>query len=268
MNAKKELLATSLLAIALAVGLGTLSFGLFSEAPPNVRIDVFAMKNGATSVSFLPLDQVLLEAQVSNNNASIAGAPVTFRVELPNGTEFLVQTVNTDSLGTANVTFQIPWPSLILPPETTGELGTWKTRATVQMYGRTQNASTNFDCNTVTPTLDMYTNKGGRGPNTQGGTFLTDETVIVYVETRNELNRTASGQLVGFQDSIFGGGSNFNPIATFPYTNASGIATLPFNPTLPDTAAKYICIATWSTIFNFEDVNVTDAMMFTVEFAP
>lgn len=263
MNPKKELLATSLLAIALAVGLGTLSFGLFSEAPPNVRIDVLAKKNGATSVSFLPLDQVLLEAQVSNNNASIAGAPVTFEVKAPNGTDFLVQTATTDSLGTANVTFQIPWPT-ILSQQTMWELGTWKTQATIQIYGQTQNSSTKFDCKTVAPTVDMYTNKEGRGSNTPGGTFTTNETVYVYIETRNELNKTASGQLVGFQESIWGGGSNFNLVAT-PTTNASGIATLGFNPIIPDAAAKYICIATWSTIFNFEDVNVTDAMMFTVQ---
>ncbi|MGA2307950.1 MAG: hypothetical protein ABSG57_00190 [Candidatus Bathyarchaeia archaeon] len=266
MNAKKELLATSLLAIALAVGLGTLSFGLFSEAPPNVQIGVSAKKNGATSLSFLPQDQVLLEAQVSSNNASVAGAPVTFEVESPNGTDFLVLTANTDSLGTANVTFQIPWP-IILSPQTTWELGTWQAQATIQIYGQTQNASTNFNCETVAPTIDMYTNKGGHGPNTTGGTFTTNETVRVYIETRNELNKTASSQLIGFQESVWGGGSNFNPIAT-PITNASGIATLGFNPTIPDTAAKYMCIATWTTVFNFEDINVTDAMTFTVQLGP
>src|SRR5271157_4724581 len=249
MGTKKELLATSLLAIALAAGLGTLSFGLFSGTSPNVRIDVYAKKNGATSDSFLPQDQVLLEAQASDSNASIAGAPVTFEVQSPNGTDFLMQTATTDSLGTANVTFQIPWPQ-ILSPQTIWELGTWQAQVTVQIYGQTQNASTNFNCETVTPTIDMYTN---------------NETVIVYIETRNELNETASNQLIGFQESIWGGGSNFNLLAT-PITNASGIATLgSINPTIPDTPAKYICIATWTTFFNFEDINVTDAMTFTVQ---
>jgi len=266
MNTKKELLATSLLAIALAAGLGTLSFGLFSGTPPNMRIDVYAKKNGATSDSFLPQDQVLLEAQAYDGNASIAGAPVTFEVQSPNGTDFLMQTATTDSLGTANVTFQIPWPT-ILSPQTTWELGTWQAQATIQIYGQTQNASTSFNCETVAPTIDIYTNKGGHGTNTSGGTFTTNETVMVYIETRNELNETASGQLVGFQEYVWGGSSFFYPIATLT-TNASGIATLNFNPTIPDTAAKYVCIATWSTVFNFEDINVTDSMMFTVQLGP
>lgn len=266
MNTKKELLATSLLAIALAAGLGTLSFGLFSGTPPNVRIDVYAKKNGATSDSFLPQDQVLLEAQAYDGNASIAGAPVTLEVQSPNGTDFLMQTATTDSLGTANVTFQIPWPP-ILSPQTTWELGMWQAQATIQIYGQTQNASTNFNCETVAPTIDMFTNKGGYGPNTSGGTFTTNETVIVYIEARNELNETAANQLIGFQESIWGGGSNFNPVATLT-TNASGIATLGFNPTMPDTSAKYICIATWTTVFNFEDTNVSDAMTFTLQVAP
>jgi hypothetical protein len=254
-NAKKELLTTSLLAITLAVGLGALSFGLFSETPPNVRIDVFAKKNGATSVSFLPQDQVLLEAQVSNGNASTAGAPVTFEVKSPNGTDFLVQTAATDGLGTANVTFQIPWPRII-SPETTWQLGTWQTLATTQIYGQTVNATTDFDCETITPTIDVFTDKGGKGPNARGGTFLTNETVNVYIEVRNELNQTVPGQLVGFQVLIWGGGSFTTYVRT---TNASGIASIT-NPIMPDTAAMYEDIAT----ANFEGIVIVDVTTITV----
>jgi hypothetical protein len=59
-NSKREVFAASLLAIALATGLGTVSYGFFAQAPPNVRIDVFSMKDGATSASFLPNDTVSL----------------------------------------------------------------------------------------------------------------------------------------------------------------------------------------------------------------
>ncbi len=232
-NAKKELLATSVLAIALAVGLGALSFGLFSsEAPSNVRIDVFAKKNGATSVSFLPLDQVLLEAYVSSSNASIAGAPVTFEVKSPNGTDFLVNTTTTDSLGTANVTFQISWP-IITSPQTTWQLGTWQTQATTQIYGQTLNATTSFNCQTLQPSIDAYTDKGGRGPNVRGGTFLSNETVNVYIEVRNELNQTVPYRPVGFQVIIWGGGDFATYVRT---TNASGIATIE-NPIRADITA-------------------------------
>lgn len=255
-NAKKELLATSLLAIALAVGLGTFSFGLFSGTPPNVQIDVFAEKNGAISLSFLPQDQVLLEAHVSSNNASVAGAPVTFKVESPNGTDFLVLEANTDSLGTANVTFQIPWPS-ILTSENTWEQGTWQTQATVEIYGQKPSAATNFTCETIAPTIDMYTNKGGGGQNTSGGIFYTNETVQVYIEVRNELNQTVPYQPVSFEVRYFGGDHYATYVRT---TNASGIATVT-NPINPNVAAKYVDIAT----ADYEDSFLTDGITISVQ---
>ena len=255
-NAKKELLATSLLAIALAVGLGTLSFGLFSGTPPNVQIDVFAEKNGATSLSFLPQDQVLLEARVSSNNASVAGALVSFEVESPNGTDFRVMKANTDSLGTANVTFQIPWPS-ILTSESTWELGTWQTQATVEINGQKLYASTNFDCETLAPTIDVYTNKGGRGPNTPGGTFNTNETVQLYAEVHDELNHTVPNWPVSFEILIIGGGHYANSVNT---TDASGIVTIT-NPINPSVAAKYEDVATAS----YEGIILTDVVTINVQ---
>lgn len=260
MNAKKELLATSLLAIALAAGLGTLSFGLFSEAPPNVQIDVFAKKNGATSLSFLPQDQVLLEAQVSSNNASVAGAPVTFEVESPNGTDFLVLTANTDSLGTANVTFQIPWqipwPSVIIS-ENPWERGMWQAKATVKISGQTFYATTSFDCETLPPRIVVYTDRGGLGQNASGGTFVTSETVQVYIEVWNELNQTVPGQLIAFEGLIVGEGHYTTHAAT---TNASGIATI-VNPINPNIAAQYVDVATTS----YEGITLTDAITITVQ---
>jgi hypothetical protein len=259
MNTKRELLATSLLAIALAAGIGTLSFGLFSGTPPNVRIDVYAKKNGVTSNSFLPLDQVLLEAVVSSNNASTPGASVTFKAKSPNGTDFLVQTATSDSMGIADVTFQVPWPQ-ILSPETTWELGTWQVEAAVQLYGQSEKATTSFDCQTIVPTIDIYTNKSGIGTNNPGGNFtVPNEDVIVFAQVRNELNETESGQLVGFQDYIWGEGAYLS--ISMPPTNASGITSI-LNPIRPDVTEKYICVATWQTVFNFTNITVTDSMVF------
>jgi len=214
-TSKKEVFAASLLAIALAAGLGTISLGFFAEAPPNARIDVFSKKNGATSISFLPLDQVLFEAQISNRNASIAGAPVTFDVKTPNNTDFLLKTVSTDTLGTANVTFQIPWPSNF-------SLGTWQMQAATEIYGQALNATTNFECALLPPTIDVYTQKSGYGPNTPDGTFALNETIFLYVEIRDQLNHTVPYQLVAFEVKDYaGGGFDHLNVQT---TNASGIA--------------------------------------------
>jgi hypothetical protein len=256
-SSKKELIVSALLAIALAAGIGTVSFGLFSEAPPNVRIDVFAKKNGVTSVSFLPQDQVFLEAKVSNKNASIAGAPVTFEVKSPNGTDFLpLNTVTTDSLGTANVTFQIPWP-LIVSPESTWELGTWKTQVTTEVYEQTLNATTDFDCKLLQPEIDVYTAKGGYGPNAPGGAFAINETIYVYAEVRDELNHTVSGWPVSFQSVQ--NGASWQRLSE-NLTDSSGIARIA-NPIEYGTAATYLVYATTS----YADETLVDTLALTVQ---
>ena len=184
----------------------------------NAHIDVFSKRNGASSTSFLPNDTVFLEAQLSYKDASIAGAPVTFEVKTPNNTDFLSQTEPTDNLGTANVTFQIPWPSDV-------SLGTWQAAVTSQIFEQTVNATANFDCNLMAPVIDVYTQKGGQGPNTAGGTFVVNETVVLYAEIRDILNQTIPNDLVGFE-------LKFDNNTSVPWTtnymvggtNASGIA--------------------------------------------
>ena len=166
----------------------TLDFNCESQ---NARIDLFSKRNGVPSISFLPNETVLLEAQLSYRNASIAGTPVTFDVKTPNDTEFLLQTVTTNSLGTANVTFRIPWPSDL-------SLGIWQTSAASEVYGQTLNATSNLECSLLPQTIDVFTQKGGVGPNMSGGNFTLNETVVLYAEVRDELNQTVPNQAVGF----------------------------------------------------------------------
>lgn len=196
----------------------------------NARIDVFSRRNGAASNSFLPLDEVFLEAQVSYKNASIAGAPVTFEVKTPNNTEFLSQTVPTDSLGTANVTFQIPSPS-------DPSLGTWQTQATSEIYGQALNATTNFECKLLLPVIDVYTQKGGEGPNIPGGTFALNETVLLYVEVRDQLNHTIPYELVAFEVKQRDVSID---IARSGTTNASGIAYITYDPAYAGIYEVYV----------------------------
>jgi len=191
MNSKKELLMTSILAIGLALGLGTISYGLFSEIPINARVDVLAEKNGVRSVSFLPSDLVLLEAQLSYGNSSLAGTPVEFGVRTPDGTDFPLQKATTNNLGTANITFTIPWPSSF-------SLGTWWVSVASEVYGQTLNASTSFECQLLPIAVDISTQKSGVGQNAQGGHFALNETVDLYAQVRDELNRTLPNQDVSF----------------------------------------------------------------------
>jgi hypothetical protein len=211
-------------------------------ASENARIDVLPEKNGAVSLSFLPSDEVFLEAQLSYRNTSIAGAPVTFEVRTPSDTDFFSpaqKTVSTDSFGTANVTFQIPWPS-------DSSLGTWLVTAVGQIYEQVVNTTANFDCKLVPPTIDVYTQKGGQGQNTQGGTFALNETVFLYAEIRDSLNQTVPNQLVGFEFKYFNTTSvPWTEVTLVQGTNASGIAGVNTRiPPLSEYAGTWVVYAT------------------------
>jgi len=189
-------------------------------AAESARLDVLSEKNGAFSLSFLPSDEVFLEARLSYRNISIAGAPVTFEVRAPDGTDFFspAETVTTVRFGTANVTFQIPWPSDI-------SLGTWRVTAVSQIYEQGVNATANFDCRLVLPTIDVYTQKGGQGQNTQDGTFVLNETLSLYAEVRNSLNQSVPNQIVGFELKYFNTTSvPWTEFTLVQETNTSGIA--------------------------------------------
>jgi uncharacterized protein YfaS (alpha-2-macroglobulin family) len=362
MNSKKQMLAASILAIGLAVGLGTISFGLFSEGPPspklesvldvytqkgglgfnvsggdfepfdnvsiyayltqggvklqnrpvtfiiekpdgseivraistndlgiaeadtyllpseghvvgtwhvvanatvdneaingildfqcksqNARIEIFSKRNGVPSTSFLPSDLVLLEAQLSYKNASIAGTPVTFEVNIPNGTEVLNQTVSTSDLGTANITFQIPWPS-------DSSLGIWQISATSKVYEQIVKATTTLECELLPLSIDVFTQKGGIGQNTPGGNFTLNETVILYAEVRDVLNQTMPSQLITYAIIKPDG----TALAYFTeVTNSSGIAniTIGLPPVYTGTYEVYA-----RTVYN--DVVLLDTLTF------
>lgn len=191
----------------------TLDFKCESQS---ARIDLFSKRNGVPSISFLPNETVLLEAQLSYKNASIAGTPVTFDAKTANDTDFPLQTVTANSLGTANVTFRIPWPSDL-------SLGIWQVSAAGEVYGQALNATISFECYLQPQVIDVFTQKGGVGPNTSGGNFALNETVVLYAEVRDELNQTVPNQVVGFYIKQ-PNGTDFAYLAQA--TNSSGIVNV------------------------------------------
>jgi hypothetical protein len=222
----------------------------------NARIDVLSEKNGAVSLSFLPSDEVFLEAKVSYRNFSIAGAPVTFEVKTPYDTDFFSpapKTVTTDSLGTANVTFQIPWPSLF-------SVGTWHATVTSQIYEQVVKATANLDCTLIPPMIDVYTQKGGQEPNTPGGTFMLNDTVFLYAEIRDSLNQTVPNQLVGFEFKYFNATSvPWTQFTLVQGTNASGIADVTTRiPPVSEYAGTWAVYATT----RYNDIILIDTLTF------
>ena len=73
--------------------------------------------------------------------------------------------------------------------------------------------------------LDVYTNRGGVGPNMQGGSFSPDESVFLYGQICNPLNETVSDKLISFD--VKNPNRETLMISVQP-TNSSGIATVVF----------------------------------------
>ena len=225
----------------------------------NARIELSSKKNGAVSTSFLPAAQVFLEARLSYRNASIADAPVTFEAKMPDNEDLhlpTLQTVTTNNLGMANLTFPIPWPS-------NSSLGTWHATATGRIYGENVSTTTVFDCSLVPATIDVYSGKGGRGPNTPGGTYVLNESVVLYAEVRDNINQTVPNMFVSFGIKFFNT-TSVSGLTAFPLTgqtNASGIANASFR--MYSDAAHAGTWMVYATV-RYNDVVLIDALTFTV----
>jgi len=211
----------------------------FQCASQGARIDVFSLKNGVPSISFLPNDSVVVEAELSYRNASVAGTPLTFDIRAPSGTLFSSQTAVTDSYGTANVTFRLP-----STPDLSSNITTrvWQVTVRSQLYN--VSAGTSLGLFKVTPEMDLFTQKGGLGQGVPGGSFAPNETVVLYAEAWDDLNHTIPNLDVGFS-VIKPDGTEWFVVANS--TNASGIATYKFripsysptNPTFVGTFQVY-----------------------------
>jgi hypothetical protein len=229
----------------------TLSFQCISQ---EARIDLFSKKNGVTSISFLPNDTVLLEAQLSYKNASIAGTPVTFDVIDPDGTRSFTQEATTNTLGTAGITFQIPAPL-------NSSQAIWLAIASGEVNGQTIQSTTSFGCFSLAPTIDVFTQKGGIGPGALGGVFAINETVDLFAQVTNESNQGVPNQLVAFAvvaPSVTGpnGAKFYNGVAS---TNSLGIAEITFR--IPPDSAY---VGTFEVYANtrYEGLTLSDTLTF------
>jgi len=224
----------------------TLDFECDSQ---NAQMDVFFESNGVSSISFLPSDTVSLEAQLSYRDASIAGTPVTFDVKTPNGTQFLLETKTTNTLGRANITFHVPWPSPL-------SLGIWQASVASEVFGQLLNTTVHSECYLAPQTLDVFTQKGGVGPNMFGGYFVLNESVVLSAEVRDESNQTVPNQVIGFYIT----GPNQTDVAYLVgKTNPSGIANVTIR--VPPDAAFVGTFEVYART-GYGDVVLLDAVTF------
>jgi hypothetical protein len=143
---KKELFAASLLAVGLAVGLGTISFGLFAEAPSAGKLetvlDVYTLKGGiginVTGGTFEPGDSAPIYAYLTVGGVPVNGSQVMFTIKKPEGTEN-IGAVLTNGSGVAEI-------SLSFLPSEGHLIGAWQILA---------NASVNNDAVSDTMMLEL-----------------------------------------------------------------------------------------------------------------
>ena len=224
----------------------TLDFECKSQ---NARMDVLFESNGVSSISFLPSDLVSLEAHLSYRDAPIAGTPVTFNVKTPNGTQLLPETKTTNALGRANITVHVPWPSDL-------SLGIWQASASSEVFGQLLNTSANSECYLAPRTLDVFTQKGGVGPNAPGGYFVLNESVVLSALVSDELNQTVPDRDITFYITY---PNQTGGPTLVRRTNSSGIANLTI--TIPPDAAFVGTFEVYAR-FAYQDIVLLDAVTF------
>jgi hypothetical protein len=221
------------------------------------QLVLFSRRNSAVSTIFLPNETVILEAQASYRNASMLSLPINFTVLTPSGTVNLTKTVLADVDGVANVTFQIPW----LPSPTS--LGIWQALVEAVIYEEPFNVSVSFECKLLPVTIDVFTQHGGYGQNVAGGTFALSDTVLIYAQIRDQLNKTASaGWLIAFQVVGPVGSPEYRTL----YTDETGTAGFAHPiPNDPAYAGTYIVYASADYFDAYDNsVKIIDTLTFTV----
>jgi hypothetical protein len=227
----------------------TLSFICYASS---VYLSVHTEKNSLSTTVFVPTDNVSVVAFLTLKNVPIANAQVDFEIVLPNGTVFLTQSSVTDSFGIASIGFQIPWPS-------TNVLGYWHVAVQSEVYEQHLDASSSFESQVLPLVIDVFTNKGGRGQNVPGGTFVLNDTVYLYAEIRDVLNATMAGKVAGLtvekQD-----GMKF--LGVVVQTDAFGIATFMFHIPIDQSLIGTVLVIARA---DFNDTLIIDTLTFTVE---
>lgn len=219
-------------------------------------LTLVSKRDGVISTMFLPNETVFLEAQAAYRNASLYLLAINFTVLTPSQTVFRTEAIPADADGVANVTFQIPWPS-------DSSLGIWQATAQAEIYEKSLTTIVNFECELLPVTIDVFTQQGGHGQNTPGGTFMLGDTVLIYVQVRNQFNKTVLYLPVGLE--IRGGplGSEFRTLNTNNTGTAEYSHPIPNDPEYVGIYEVYVT----ADYYNEDDtpVRVIDTLTFVVQ---
>lgn len=224
-------------------------------------LDMYTEKGGVgpniVSNFFLSSEEITLVANVSGiSEAPSAEAQVNFTIRgPPNAYQniTIVKTVKTNSSGIATATVPIPYNAE--HPETV--IGIWSASATVETTEGPITDTLAFEVKPPPkPSVDVYTDRGGEGPNTPSLPYNPGNKVYLYAEVSNG-TAPIGNQAVAFAAY---GPKNELVFITALRTNSSGIATTNFRI----FSQSEISLGTWQVIVTvkIDDQVFFDALVF------
>jgi hypothetical protein len=193
---RTEVLKASILAVLTAILLGASTYMLSpyieTKGPRQVgTLNAYTERgvlgsNIVGSVYFYNENISIFAHLKDASNNSVADAPVTFLIHGPSNSNItLSNTTKTNSSGVA-VT-KLPVLERVNHPETI--LGIWDTVATAEIAGTQIADSLAFEVVAPpNPFIDVYTDRGGNGPNTSSEPYSRNETVNLYASVSNGTN--------------------------------------------------------------------------------
>lgn len=241
-----------LLLEAIIITLLFASFSRVSAAAPS--IDLYNQRGGVgpnqPSAEFSPGDQVILYAFVTYNDTPVEDKLVAFEVYDAGGATVLDRTVQTNALGLAQTNFTLP----ITCNLNQRVIGEWSAIAVVEVAEIIVNDEMTF--RVTGAMIDLYTQRGGQGPNMPSDAYAPQEEVILYAHVSFDCS-PLEGKLVGFEVRDANGTCVTYKSAL---TNSSGDATVSFRiPSMP-------AFGTWNATATVEvlEKTISDSLTFKV----
>jgi len=185
-------------------------------------IDLYTQESGQgsnqPSNAFAPGDQVTLYAYVTLSTAPVQDKLVALEINDPDNITVLDRTGVTNASGIAEINFTLP--ITCIPGRTI--IGEWTAISTVSVAEITVNDTLTF--RVTGATIDVYTQKDGKGPSTPSDAFAPQEEVILYAHVTYDCH-PIEDKLVAFE--VRDANGTYVTYKT-DLTNASGLATASF----------------------------------------
>ncbi|MEM2917563.1 MAG: hypothetical protein QXN63_04335 [Candidatus Bathyarchaeia archaeon] len=261
---RKDIFKASLLAIAIVSMLGTASY-MLTPHKPTYALDIYTQKGGegenTPSGSFFHNETITLFACVKDSTGhQLRDVLVNFTIVGPSN---FVQknATRTAGKGVGAISFTIPHTQ----PTLKTLVDVWNVDAEAKIGEETLRDSLTFEVKAV-PSIDIYTNKGGKGDNVSSNVFFCNETITVYANvTEGTIYLPIENAPITFQ--VFGPLNKYENITyqEQKITNATGISFINLT-TLIQSKPFEVILGVWNITATAE--NAIDKILFEIRIPP